>query len=170
MKLSLVLASLVFAACTTTPADDSGPAVTDGAEQQVGTAAGKGDGVGTATSKDARLLNCHLEYQTVSPAWAVREAGTFDSTFADVENKGAAAGDGAYTLTVNTNPTPPYNLSLQVGIWDAHTNKQLSYVVLPRPHVGGAFLFELGAQIPATTLDGQSFDTLRAYCSIRNPS
>jgi hypothetical protein len=169
MKTLSILASLVLAACTTSPADDdTGPAVTDGADQQLSSSHGKSDGAGTST--DPRLVNCHLEYQSSAPTWATRPAGTFDVTFGKIENEGAWAGDGAFALSVTTNPTPPYNLSLQVGIWEAATSKQLSYIVLPRPHVGGAFLFELGAQIPAVTFPetgDQAFDTMRAYCSIR---
>lgn len=172
MKTVSIIASLALAACTTSPSDeDSGAAVTDGnAEQQAPSGHGKSDGAGTST--DPRLVNCHLEYQSSAPTWATREAGTFEVTFGKIENEYGAASDNAYTLLVSTNPTPPYNLSFYAGIWDARTNKQLSYVVLPRPHVGGAFLFELGAQIPAVTFPetgDQAFDAMRAYCSIRMP-
>ena len=47
----------------------------------------------------------------------------------------------------------------------------LAYNVMPRPHVGGAYLFEIGAKIPPVTFPNETtpFDFLRAYCSIRMP-
>lgn len=147
--------------------DADGPAQLDGAPQQA--QVGKLDGT-TAKSTDPRLLNCQLEYEAFAPVFAARTAGSFETTFGAVENNGAFASDGAFRLDVVTNKTPPYNLSFIIEISDETTHKGLSYVVLPRPHVGGAFLFELGATIaPVTLADGTSYDHLRAYCSIRMP-
>jgi len=175
MKNSIVLVSLLFAACTTASGDD--PANTDGnAPQQVITekGGGKGDGAGSAAKvpADPRLLNCQFEYERFSPEWATHPLGTFETAFDKVETGFQWAFDPNYTLGVVNNMSPAYNLSLNVNIWDAKTNKLLGYVVLPRPHVGGAYLFELGVAIPSIDMaDGTgSFDNLRAYCSIRNPS
>jgi len=112
----------------------------------------------------------HRRYRSLAqPAFAVKTAGSFETTFGAVENNGAFASDGSFRLDVVTNKTPPYNLSFIAEISSEATHASLSYIVLPRPHVGGAFLFELGASIAPVTLDGASFDHLRAYCSIRMP-
>jgi len=169
MKLtSALLASLALAACTDGSTDQ---AAGDLATQQFDVGTGKGDDA-TATSKDARVLACVLEYEAFAPAFATRPAASFETTFGEVENRTGSATDGRYTLVARTNKTPPYNLSFIVQIVDVARNGGISYIVLPRPHVGGAFLFELGADIaPVTFPDtgAQAFDNLRAYCSIRNP-
>jgi hypothetical protein len=67
---------------------------------------------------------------------------------------------------------PPYNLSFIAQIVDESRKGGISYIVLPRPHVGGAFLFELGADIPPVSFPNegpQQYDNLRACCSIRMP-
>jgi hypothetical protein len=166
-KLSLILlAPLAITACADAANPDGGSAQIGGAPQQVET----GTLPGAAKSTDTRLLNCHLEYESFAPSFTVKTAGTFETTFGQVENQGASASDGAYSLVVSTNPKPPYNLSFIIQIFDDARGTELSYVVLPRPHVGGAFLFEIGAGIPAVTQpDGTVFDHMRAYCSIRMP-
>ena len=165
-KLSLtLLASLALVACADAANPDGGSAQIGGAPQQVET----GTLPGTAKSTDTRLLNCQLEYEQFDP-FTVKTAGSFETTFGQVENQGASASDNAYSLVVSTNPKPPYNLSFIIQIFDIARGTELSYVVLPRPHVGGAFLFEIGAGIPAVTQpDGTVFDHMRAYCSIRMP-
>jgi hypothetical protein len=166
-KLSLtLLTTLAFAACADAGNPDGGSAQIGGAPQQVET----GTLPGTAKSTDARLLNCQLEYESFAPTFTVKTAASFETTFGQVENQGASASDSAYSLVVSTNPRPPYNLSFIIQIFDEARGAELSYVVLPRPHVGGAFLFEIGAAIPAVTQpDGTVFDHMRAYCSIRMP-
>ena len=167
-KLSLTLfVALGIAGCADAGNPDGGSAQIGGAPQQVETGTIGGAAV---KSTDARLLNCQLEYEAFAPAFVARTAASFESTFGQVENQGASASDGAYSVVASTNPTPPYNLSFIVEIFNDTSNAELTYVVLPRPHVGGAFLFEIGAGIPAVTQpDGTVFDHMRAYCSIRNP-
>ena len=169
---TFALASLTsFAAACTDDATGGGPAETSGNAEQQLSQAGKGDG---PSSNDKRLLNCQLEYESFSP-FATVPIGSFDQTIGKVVSEGVTASDGTYQLGVSINPAPAYNLSFNVQLSTVATGEIESYVVLPSPHVGGAYLFELGAHIPAVTLpvDGggmQAFDYLRAYCSIRNPS
>jgi len=169
LSLTLLVASIGFAGCADAVDGDTGNAKIAGAPQQLEVQAGTIDGT-AAKSTDPRLLNCQLEYEAFSPAFAVKPAANFDTTFGQVENEGVKASDGAFTLAVHTNPHPPYNLSFIVQIIDEARHGAISYIVLPRPHVGGQFLFELGADIPPVTFpDGATFDNLRAYCSIRMP-
>ena len=169
LSLSLLVASLGLGGlvgCADAVDADHANAEIGGAPQQLesGTLA-----TTPAKSTDPRLLNCQLEYEAFDPTFVARTAASFENTFGQVENTGVAANDGAFGLMVRTNPHPPYNLSFIIQIFDVAKNAELSYIVLPRPHVGGAFLFELGASIAPVTLDGTSFDHLRAYCSIRMP-
>ena len=166
-SLMLLVASLGLVGCANAGDADSGSAEIGGAPKQLeaGTLSGA-----TAKSTDPRLLNCQLEYEAFAPKFTARTAASFETTFGAIENTGASASDGAFGVVVSTNPHPPYNLSFIIQIFDEAKNAELSYIVLPRPHVGGAFLFELGAGIPSVTLsDGQAYDHLRAYCSIRMP-
>ncbi|TMQ07260.1 MAG: hypothetical protein E6J90_22610 [Deltaproteobacteria bacterium] len=170
-KLSLALVASLglggLVGCADAVDADHAGAEVGGAPQQLeaGTLAGT-----PAKSTDPRLLNCQLEYEAFSPTFAARTATSFENTFGQVENAGVSVNDGAFGLVVSTNPNPPFNLSFIIQIFDAVKNAELSYIVLPRPHVGGAFLFELGAGIPSVTLsDGKVYDHLRAYCSIRMP-
>lgn len=169
LSLALLVASLGFLGCANAVDDvDHANAEVGGVPQQLET--GTLAGTTTAKSTDPRLLNCQLEYEAFSPTFAVKTATSFENTFGQVENTGVSVNDGAFGLAVSTNPQPPYNLSFIIQIFDVAKNAELSYVVLPRPHVGGAFLFELGASIPSVMLsDGQAYDHLRAYCSIRMP-
>jgi hypothetical protein len=167
-SLMLLVASLGFAGCANAGDADTAGAEIGGAGKQL--ESGTLTGATTAKSTDARLLNCQLEYEAFSPAFAARTAASFETTFGNVENTGASANDGAFGVVVSTNPHPPYNLSFIIQIIDEVKGAELSYIVLPRPHVGGAFLFELGAGIPPVTLaDGNTYDHLRTYCSIRMP-
>jgi hypothetical protein len=169
IRISIAATSLVFAACASTQPEDAN---TDGdAPQQLTPNGGKGDGA-TTVSKDPRIVNCHLEYEAFTPSFAIRPAAQLETTFGEIENNGITASDSKYTLSVHTNPHPPYNLSFIAQIVDESRGAGISYIVLPRPHVGGAFLFELGAEIPPATFADtgeQAFDNLRAYCSIRLP-
>jgi len=171
LSLSLLLGTLTFAGCAAGGDDsgETGDAVTGDAPQQLNQS-DKADA--PKLSADTRILNCQLEYEAFSPAFAVRPAASFETTFGKVENEGAKAGDGAFTLSVHTNPHPTYNLSLIAQIIDENRRGGISYIVLPRPHVGGAFLFELGADISPVSFPAegpQQYDNLRAYCSIRMP-
>jgi hypothetical protein len=167
-SLMLLIATMVATGCAGAGEDpDAGPAQIGGAPQQAQ--------LGTlddppVTSTDPRLLDCQLEYEVFQPTFAVKPAASLDTTFGDVQNSGAQAADGAYQLAISINPNPPANLSFTVQIVDQAKGAQIAYSVLPRPIVGGAFLFELGAPIPTVTgTDGTAFDHVRAYCSIRNP-
>lgn len=172
LSLSLLFSSLTLIGCAAGGGDEStesGDAVTANAPQQI-SQADKADAPKLST--DTRILNCQLEYEAFAPAFAVRPAASFETTFAKVENEGVKAGDGGFTLSVHTNPHPPYNLSFIAQIVDESRKGGISYIVLPRPHVGGAFLFELGADIPPVSFPAegpQQYDNLRAYCSIRMP-
>ncbi|HEX2690893.1 MAG TPA: hypothetical protein VHN14_29975 [Kofleriaceae bacterium] len=169
LSLTLLVASLGFVGCADAGDEDTGSATINGAPQQLAVQAGKLDGA-AAKSTDPRLLNCQLEYEAFTPTFAVKTAASLETTFGQVENEGISASDGAFKLAVHTNPHPPYNLSFIAQIVDEARQAGISYIVLPRPHVGGAFLFELGADIPPVTLaDGTTYDNLRAYCSIRMP-
>ena len=169
LSLTLLAPALALLGCADATNPDEGSAQIGGAPQQVETGTLPGT-TSTAKSTDPRLLNCQLEYESFAPTFTVKTAGMFETTFGQVENQGASASDGAYSLVVSTNPKPPYNLSFIIQIFDDARGTELSYVVLPRPHVGGAFLFEIGAGIPAVTQpDGTVFDHMRAYCSIRMP-
>jgi hypothetical protein len=169
LSLALLVGSLGFAGCADAVDTDTGAAKIDGAPQQLDVQVGKLDAP-AANSTDPRLLNCQLEYEAFAPSFAAKTAASLETTFGNVENNGISASDGTYRLIVETNPNPPYNLSFIANIFDDVRNAGLSYIVLPRPHVGGAFLFELGASIPSVTLsDGTAYDHLRAYCSIRMP-
>ncbi len=172
LSITFFLTSITLTGCAAST-DGSGDAEIDGnAAQQLAVSDGKEDSASPTLSKDRRILNCHLEYEAFTPAFAVRPAANFETTFGKVENEGASASDGAYKLVVRTNPRPSYNLSFIIQIVDESRNAGISYIVLPRPHVGGAFLFELGADIPPVTFPdegAQSYDNLRAYCSIRMP-
>jgi hypothetical protein len=167
LSLSLLIGSLGFAGCANATDPDPGEAEIGGAPKQL--EVGKADDIATAKSTDARLLNCQLEYEAFKPTFAVRTAASFEATFGQVENTGAFASDASYQLAVTTNPNPPYNLSFIIDIFDLVKGAEVSYVVLPRPHVGGAFLFELGGVIAPVTFDATTYDHLRAYCSIRVP-
>ncbi len=167
-SLMLLVTSVAALGCAGAGEPEGGPAQVGGAPQQL--QAGKLDDPPPVTSTDPRLLNCQLEYEVFQPTFVVKTAASLETTFGDVENTGAQAADGTYQLSVSTNPNPPANLSFTVQIVDQSKGAEIAYTVLPRPIVGGAFLFELGAPIAAVTgADGTTFDHVRAYCSIRNP-
>jgi hypothetical protein len=167
LSLSLLISSLALTGCANATDPDSGDAEIGGAPKQL--EVGALDKIATAKSTDPRLLNCQLEYEALTPTFAVKTAASFETTFGQVENTGAFAADATYQLAVTTNPNPPYNLSFIIEIVDLAKGAGISYIVLPRPHVGGAFLFELGAPIAPATFDATTYDHMRAYCSIRMP-
>jgi hypothetical protein len=140
---------ILLAACAADPADEN----TDD----------------SAISGTTRHLICNLEYETFSPAFASQPAATFDTKYTIVKKQGASASDGAFTLSVGVNPTPPYNLTDNVFITNAQTGATVAYVVLPSPHLGGQFLFEVGGKIDPVTPAGatQAFDFMRGYCSLQ---
>jgi hypothetical protein len=161
---TVALASLTAAACTVEPTDTGTAQVSGDAEQQLSQSA-KADG---PSSSDKRILNCQLEYESFTP-FATQPIDSFDKTIGQIVSGGVTATDGTYQLGISINPAPAYNLSFNVQLSTVATGEIESYVVLPSPHVGGAYLFELGTHIPAVTAGGGTFDYLRAYCSIRNP-
>jgi hypothetical protein len=168
--LMFVSGSMMLAACATSQMGDDGVAAGD--VPQLLVAQAKADGATAKVANDARVLNCQLEYEAFAPTFVTRPAASLETRFDQVVASGVSASDGGYTLRVSTNPKPPYNLSFIVQIISVARGGSISYAVLPAPHVGGAFLFEIGADIPAVTFADtgtQSFDNLRAYCSIHNP-
>jgi hypothetical protein len=122
----------------------------------------------SAINGATRHLVCNLDYETFSPAFADQPAATFDTKYTVVKKDGASATDGAFTLSVGVNPSPPFNLSDTATISNATTGATVAYVVLPSPHLGGDFLFEVGGKIDPVTPAGaaQPFDFMRAYCSL----
>jgi hypothetical protein len=195
-RVSLFSACGVFVACT---ASVSGPS-SGGADMGAGSGSGSASNLGQqfdpkvsgndagpgSSASDPRMLWCALEYETFAPSYDVGNIGYIYTTFGDVVANGATtpanvAPNPPYQLQVVTNPTPPYNLSFQAALnsLDAtgSATANLTYVVLPAPQVTGPndYLFELGSLIPpqtATDYNGsaQTFDYLRAYCMIQNPS
>jgi hypothetical protein len=119
-----------------------------------------------------RRLACYLEYTRYSPDFRTVAAGSFDELMSTVNAQGATASDGKFAFVARVNPTPPYNLSFQVSLRDVATGNVLGYTVLPKPRLGGDYLFELGARIAPVTLPvpsliaDETFDFLRSYCTL----
>ena len=147
MRKSIIF--ILLAACAADPADEN----TDD----------------SAITGPTRHLMCNLDYETFSPTFADQPAASFDTKYTVVKKQGAEATDGAFTLSVGVNPTPPFNLSDSVFITNAQTGATVAYVVLPSPHLGGQFLFELGGKIDPVTPAGatQAFDFMRGYCALQ---
>ena len=163
------LSSLIIG-CTTDDTTTDGDAETSANAEQQLSPPGKGDG---PSSNDKRILNCQLEYESFAP-FATQTIASVDKAIGKIVAGDTLATDGTYALSVAINPHPAYNLAFSVQLSAVASGETVSYAVLPAPHVGGAYLFELGGHIPAVTLpvDGgatQPFDFLRTYCSIRNP-
>jgi len=143
---------------------------------------GSSDSASTESDLTAsrRHLTCNLEYERYSPDYATTFAATFDELMSDVKTKGATASDGKYAFQVQVNPDPPYNLPFIVSIRDLTADKNIAYSVLPAPRLGGQFLFEMGARIPAISLPAislpsislpsittdQQYDYARTYCAL----
>jgi len=115
----------------------------------------------------SRHFVCNLEYETFAPSFATMPAASFDEKQSVVNKTGASAGDANYSVAIAMNSAAPFNLVFNVFIQDA-TGATVAYNVLPTPHTGGDYLFELGSKIDPITPDGatQSFDFMRAYCSL----
>ena len=145
----LIILPVLFAACATTGADDES---TDD----------------SALTGPTRHLACTLQYETFSPTFATQLAATFDEKYTVVKKSGASATDGAFTLSAIHNATPPFNLVDTMVITNAQTGGTVAYVVLPSPHLGGDFLFELGGKIDPVTPAGSTvaFDFMRGFCSL----
>jgi hypothetical protein len=120
-----------------------------------------------SASSATRHFVCNLEYETFSPTWATFPAASFDDKQSVVNKTGAVAGDANYSLSISMNSEAPYNLVFNAFILDA-TGATVAYTVLPTPHTGGDYLFEIGSKIAPITPAGaaQSFDFMRAYCSL----
>ena len=115
----------------------------------------------------SRHFVCNLEYESFAPSFATMPAASFDEKQSVVNKTGAFAGDANYSVTISMNSAAPFNLVFNVFILDA-TGATVAYSVLPTPHTGGDYLFELGSKIAPITPDGatQSYDFMRAYCSL----
>lgn len=111
-------------------------------------------------------LNCNLEYERFTPTFMVLPQVSFSQPMSTVGTTGVTASNATFQLYGTVNPTPPVNLSFEVGVNRVSTGKTLSYVVLPPPSIGGAFLFEVGAQITTVTIGGIAYDHIRTYCSL----
>jgi hypothetical protein len=148
-RIMFVLPALLVG-CAAQPADDDTDSDSD------------------AVSGPTRHLNCQLEYETFSPAFASFSAASFDTKYTVVKKSGASATDGAFTLAYSVNPTPPSNLSDSLVISNATTGGTIAYLVVPSPHLGGDFLYELGGKIDPVTPTGatQAFDFMRGYCAL----
>jgi hypothetical protein len=149
----VVLASF---ACTST---------SETAPQNLPTGSGKADR--TASSSDTRHLICQLEYETFSPTFLTAHAATIDTTYDQIFGaNGLTATDGNYTLYVARDNTPGAQLPFDAALFDAYGD-QIAYIVLPDLATTAYFNFELGAAIPLATVNGATFDNLRAYCAAR---
>jgi hypothetical protein len=132
----------------------------------------------TGGTSDPRVFWCALEYETFSPAFETGNIGYISTTFGNVVANGATAADQSYELYVASNTGASTNLSLNIALYGLSPSpSQLSYAVLPAPKVTGPndYLFEIGSPITpqaGTAYDGttQTFDYVRAYCRIQNPS
>lgn len=181
-RLLLWSALGLFTACAVSaPPAQSGsgsgsdPSTPPPAGQQFNPHVASATGAGT---NDPRVFSCAFEYETFSPAFESGNIGFISETFGAVAAQGATAADSSYELSIVSNPAPSTNLSLNVALYALSPNvSQLSYAVLPGPVVTGTadFLFEVGSPIPpqaGIAYDGtsQTFDYVRAYCTIQNPS
>jgi hypothetical protein len=179
---SLWTAALVLgaAACAAPDATDPGAPGAPGASDEPATEAAQGFGRQAALvphavlSPEARLaaasltgtLSCNLEYERFTPTFLTLPQGSFSQPMSVVASTGVSTSNGTLLLYAGVNPTPPFNLSFEVGVIRVSTGKTLSYVVLPPPTAGGAFLFENGAQITTVTIGGILYDHIRTYCSL----
>jgi hypothetical protein len=111
-------------------------------------------------------LNCNVEYERFTPTFLTLPQVSFSQPLSVVASQGVSTSNPTLQLYAVVNPTPPFNLSFEVGVIRVSTGKTLSYLVLPPPSVGGAFLFENGAQITTVTIGGIAYDHLRTYCSL----
>ncbi len=168
-SLLSLFTSLLLAATTTACIADASTQATDAESSEESDLAGS-----------RRRLTCNLEYARYSPDFRVVLAASFDELMSKVNTEGATASDGRFAFESRVNPTPPYNLAFQVSIRDLATGKNVSYSVLPKPRLGGDFLFELGARIEPITIPTagvtavvttteEQFDFVRSYCSLYLP-
>lgn len=127
-----------------------------------------------ARSPEARLaaasitgtLSCNLEYERFTPTFSTLPQVSFSQPLSVVSTQGFSASNATFQLYATVNPTPPFNLSFEVGVNRISTGKTLLYLVIPPPTAGGAFLFENGAQITTVTIGGIAYDHIRSYCSL----
>jgi len=174
---SLLTAALVLgaAACAGADADVADPGATEAPAQTAQAlgppaerpphAARSPEALKAAASLTG-TLNCNLEYERFSPTFSTLPQVSFSQPMSTVGTTGVSASNATFQLYAAVNPTPPYNLSFEVGVIRISTGKSLSYVVLPPPSTGGAFLFETGAQITTVTIGGIAYDHIRTYCSL----
>jgi hypothetical protein len=110
-------------------------------------------------------LGCHLEYERFSP-FAALAVTSFSQPMATLGSQSVTSSDGSLLLYAAVNPNPPANLSFEVGVDRVSSGLNLSYTVLPTPALGGAWLFETGTQITPVTINGVTYNYVRAYCSL----
>lgn len=164
--------ALVFAAaCTGVDADTStgDPVASTESPMQAPQAIGPLAEAAPRTVQPAALtgtLNCNLEYERFSPTFLTLPQVSFSQPMSVVATSGVSASNATFLLYAQINPSPPTNLSFEVGTIRNSTGKSLSYLVLPPPSAGGAFLFENGAQITTVTINGIAYDHIRTYCSL----
>lgn len=172
----LLTASLVLGAAACASPDAADP----GASAEPATEAAQAPGPQAtlsphaAMSPEARLaaasltgtLSCNLEYERFSPVFSTLPQVSFSQPMSVVASQGFSTSNATFQLYAVVNPTPPFNLSFEVGTIRVSTGKTLSYLVIPPPSAGGAFLFENGAQITTVTIGGIAYDHIRTYCSL----
>ena len=148
-KMALLLPLLLSVVACTDAAENSNDLDTDSA------------------TAGTRHFICNLEYETFTPSFATLPAASFDEKQSVVNKTGASAGDGSYSLSIAMNSAAPFNLVFNAFILDANS-ATVAYTVLPTPHTGGDYLFEIGNKIDPITPPGatQAFDFMRAYCSL----
>lgn len=121
--------------------------------------------VAQAAAAVTGTLSCHLEYERFSP-FGFLSVTSFSTPMSTVGSQGVTSSDGSLLLYAVVNPNPPANLSFEVGVDQVSSGVNLSYTVLPPPALGGAWLFETGTQITPVTINGVTYNYVRAYCSL----
>ena len=111
-------------------------------------------------------LSCNLEYERFTPTFSTLPQVSFSQPMSVVGTTGVVASNATFELYAQVNPSPPTNLSFEVGTIRISTGKTLSYLVLPPQSAGGPYLFENGAQITTVTIGGIAYDHIRTYCSL----
>jgi hypothetical protein len=172
----LVTAALVLGtvACTGAEAADPGA---PGASDEASPEAAQAPGLQAVLARKATLspeaaasvtgtLSCNLEYERFTPTFSTLPQVSFTQPMSVIASNGFSTSNATFQLYATVNPTPPYNLSFEVGTIRVSTGKSLSYLVIPPPTAGGAFLFENGAQITTVTINGIAYDHIRTYCSL----
>lgn len=164
------------AACAAPDADSADPGASTEPPTEAAQALGQQATLSphAVRSPEARLaaasltgtLSCNLEYERFTPTFLTLPQVSFSQPMSVVAAQGFSTSNATLQLYAVVNPTPPFNLSFEVGTIRVSTGKTLSYLVIPPPSAGGAFLFENGAQITTVTIGGIAYDHIRTYCSL----